>query len=95
MIGIAATCYHLANGLCTFAMTWGITVGRNSQRMAAAAMTGVGLVLFGIGVSAVNGFLPKNKKPVAAAVAPAPVLSTYGSVDVAASSATPAADSTN
>jgi succinate dehydrogenase / fumarate reductase cytochrome b subunit len=66
MVGIAATCYHLANGVCTFAMTWGLTVGRNAQRATAAAMTAVGLVLFGIGVSAVNGFLPKDKPAVTA-----------------------------
>lgn len=66
MVGIAATCYHLANGVCTFAMTWGLTVGRNAQRATAAAMTAVGLVLLGIGVSAVNGFLPKDKPAVTA-----------------------------
>ena len=67
IIGIAATCYHLANGICTFAMTWGITVGRNAQRGAAIVMGGVGFALFVLGVSALNGFLPKDdpKKPVA------------------------------
>lgn len=57
MVGIACTVYHLANGVCTFAMTWGLTVSRRSQRFAAAAMTVVGLGLFVLGVSAVNGFL--------------------------------------
>lgn len=75
MIGIAATCYHLANGVCTFAMTWGLTVGRNAQRGLAVVMAGAGLVLFGIGVSAVNGFIrPANKATHAAVVAPAPVM---------------------
>ena len=57
MVGIACTVYHLANGVCTFAMTWGITVSRRSQRFAAAVMTVVGLGLFALGVGAVNGFL--------------------------------------
>ncbi|MGI8905543.1 MAG: succinate dehydrogenase [Candidatus Sumerlaeaceae bacterium] len=63
MVGIACTCYHLANGLCTFLMTWGITVGRTSQRFAVGAMTGLGLILFFIGASAVNGFLKVPKRP--------------------------------
>lgn len=63
MVGIACTCYHLANGVCTFMMTWGITVGKTSQRFAAGTMTVVGLVLFFIGVSAVNGFVHVPKRP--------------------------------
>lgn len=57
MIGIACTVYHLANGVCTFAMTWGMTVNKRSQRFLAIVMTVVGLGLLGLGVSAVNGFL--------------------------------------
>lgn len=63
IVGITCTCYHLANGICTFLMTWGITVGRTSQRFAAGAMTAVGLILLFIGVSAVNGFLKVPKRP--------------------------------
>jgi succinate dehydrogenase / fumarate reductase cytochrome b subunit len=63
IIGIACTCYHLANGMCTFFMTWGITVGPTSQRWAAYAMTALGLVLFAVGVSAVNGFLKVQPPP--------------------------------
>jgi succinate dehydrogenase / fumarate reductase cytochrome b subunit len=61
VVGIACTAFHLANGLCTFMMTWGITTGQKSQRIAAYAMTAVGLLVFGLGISAVNGFLDNHK----------------------------------
>lgn len=57
VIGIACTAFHLANGVCTFCMTWGITVGRNAQRGLAYAMTVVGFVVFFMGISAIHGFL--------------------------------------
>lgn len=56
-IGIAFTAFHLANGLCTFMMTWGITVGRGSQKLAAYAMTGLGFAVFGLGMAAMAGFV--------------------------------------
>lgn len=62
MIGIACTVYHLANGVCTFLMTWGVTATRRSQQITAVVMTFVGIALFALGVSAVNGFL--NPEPV-------------------------------
>ena len=57
VVGVAATAFHLANGVCTFCVTWGITVGRTSQRLMAIAMTGAGLVVFLMGISALNGFV--------------------------------------
>jgi succinate dehydrogenase / fumarate reductase cytochrome b subunit len=57
VVGVSATVFHLANGLCTFCMTWGITVGRNSQRFTAAAMTALGLALLGLGIGSLNGFI--------------------------------------
>lgn len=57
VVGIACTSFHLANGLCTFFMTWGITVSRRSQRVTEVAMTGLGILVFVIGMGALNGFL--------------------------------------
>ena len=57
VIGLACATFHLANGFCTFCMTWGITVGRTSQRYVAYAMAVVGVSLFLMGVNAVHGFL--------------------------------------
>lgn len=56
VVGILMTSYHLANGLCTFGMTWGLTVGRKSQRYTAYAMTVIGIITAFIGISAINGF---------------------------------------
>jgi succinate dehydrogenase / fumarate reductase cytochrome b subunit len=66
VVGIGCTVFHLANGVCTFLMTWGITIGGRSQKLAAAAMTVVGLVLFGMGIMSLNGFLnhPPKRQPV-------------------------------
>lgn len=57
VLGIACTSFHLANGLVTFMMTWGITVSTRSQRMAEVTMAGLGLLVFVIGIGAINGFL--------------------------------------
>ncbi len=57
VFGIACTAFHVANGVCTFCMTWGITIGRKAQRGLAYAMTVVGIGLFVMGVSAIHGFL--------------------------------------
>ena len=45
ILGGLAVIYHFANGLCTFCMSWGITVGPQSQRYMAYAATAVGLLL--------------------------------------------------
>lgn len=37
IIGITSAVFHLTNGVCTALMTWGITVSRRSQRVAAVA----------------------------------------------------------
>lgn len=65
IVAVACVSFHLANGICTFCMTWGLTVGRQAQRMMAVAMTGAGIAVFAIGVGAINGFLlhPKATEP--------------------------------
>ncbi len=80
VVGIACTSFHLANGLVTFLMTWGITVSTRSQRFAEVAMAGLGLLVFGIGIGAINGFLkeepvkvPQHYNAVQAAQDDAPV----------------------
>jgi succinate dehydrogenase / fumarate reductase cytochrome b subunit len=49
-VGILAACYHFANGIWTFLISWGITVGPNAQRKAGylCAAVGVGLALAGL-----------------------------------------------
>jgi succinate dehydrogenase / fumarate reductase cytochrome b subunit len=57
LLGIVATAFHLANGVWSFCVTWGITVGRRSQLLMSYATMGlfVGVSLFG--VYALFGFL--------------------------------------
>lgn len=51
VIGIAACVFHFANGLWGFCFSWGITVSRRSQRMAATVFGLVGLVVFFMGAN--------------------------------------------
>jgi len=59
-LGILGTAYHLANGLWTFCITWGISVSRTSQKWLTLAT----LVLFGVfflvGMNNILGFLGKG-----------------------------------
>lgn len=56
IIGGVAVIYHFANGLCTFCMTWGITVGPKSQQGMAYVATAAGVVLLGMLLSSIAGF---------------------------------------
>ncbi len=51
ILGIAACAFHLANGLWGFCFSWGITVSRRSQQMAATVFGILGLVIFVLGAN--------------------------------------------
>jgi succinate dehydrogenase / fumarate reductase cytochrome b subunit len=55
-IGIAATVYHFANGLWNFLISWGITVGQKAQKISSFVCSGIGLLVFVIGMSALWSF---------------------------------------
>lgn len=57
VIGTASVAFHVANGICTFCMTWGITIGRGSQRLVALGATVLGIVLFAMSLGSLQGFL--------------------------------------
>jgi succinate dehydrogenase / fumarate reductase cytochrome b subunit len=48
-LGLIGTAYHLANGLFTFCITWGITVGPRAQKVAAGLSIVVGILLLFVG----------------------------------------------
>ncbi|MCK4659355.1 MAG: succinate dehydrogenase [Phycisphaerae bacterium] len=50
-IGVLCAVFHFANGIWTFLITWGITIGPDSQRRSGYVCTVIGLVLglFGLG----------------------------------------------
>ncbi len=45
LLGVAAAVFHLANGLWTALITWGITIGPRSQRLSGYCCAGLGLLL--------------------------------------------------
>jgi len=55
-LGVISTVYHFANGLWTFLITWGITVGQRAQRVAGGMCAALGVVLCIVGLAAVSGF---------------------------------------
>jgi succinate dehydrogenase/fumarate reductase cytochrome b subunit (b558 family) len=51
VLGIAASVFHLTNGLWGFGVSWGITVSQRSQRLSATVLGLVGLVVFLVGAN--------------------------------------------
>jgi len=51
VLGIAACAFHFANGLWGFCFSWGVTVSRRSQQMAAAVCGVLGLAIFLLGAN--------------------------------------------
>ena len=51
-IGILASCFHLANGFWTAAITWGLTVSKAAQRRWGIVCTGIFLLTLGCGMTA-------------------------------------------
>lgn len=51
-IGILASCYHLANGFWTAAITWGLTVSKTAIRRWGAVCTLLFFLTFGLGMTA-------------------------------------------
>lgn len=66
-IGIVACVYHLANGIWTSGITWGLWVTPQAQRRADWICLVFGLALAGVGLGALTGFsrLPVDEAPAA------------------------------
>jgi len=63
-VGVLACVFHLANGIWTSLITWGITVGPRSQRMSGYACTAFGIALALVSVGALAGFRAFDLPPV-------------------------------
>lgn len=63
-IGILASCYHLANGFWTAAITWGVTVSDGAQRRWGYACGGLFALTFAAGMTALVATLTADAKPV-------------------------------
>ena len=59
-VGIIATVYHLANGIWTSLITWGITIKPQTQRVSGYACIVFGILLCGVGLGALRGFKTFN-----------------------------------
>ena len=58
-IGVLASVFHLANGIWTFGITWGVWVSPAAQRRANWACAVFGIALAFVGLSALGGFAVK------------------------------------
>jgi succinate dehydrogenase / fumarate reductase cytochrome b subunit len=53
MIGVISAGFHLGNGIWTFCITWGLTVGQHAQRISRYVTTAISIVisLFGVAIA--------------------------------------------
>jgi succinate dehydrogenase / fumarate reductase cytochrome b subunit len=56
VIGLAAACFHFANGIWTFCISWGITVGQQAQKRMGLVAAAVGILLFVWGGTSLYAF---------------------------------------
>lgn len=66
LVGLWAACYHFANGIWTFCISWGITVGEKAQRSVGYAAAVVGITLFAWGGLSLYAFARAEPAPSAA-----------------------------
>ncbi|MBU8905101.1 succinate dehydrogenase cytochrome b558 subunit [Desertibacillus haloalkaliphilus] len=57
IVGVVSTTFHFANGLWSFAVSWGITVTPRSQQIATYVTLGIFVVLTFIGIRAILAFI--------------------------------------
>ena len=57
LAGVLCAVFHLANGMWSFCITWGITVGPRAQRTSAIVFGLAGVALLMIGIGSLQGFL--------------------------------------
>lgn len=55
-VGVLASVFHLANGIWTMGITWGVWISPTAQKRASVACTVFGVLLAGVGMSALVGF---------------------------------------
>jgi succinate dehydrogenase / fumarate reductase cytochrome b subunit len=60
IFGIIAAVFHFANGLWSFLISWGITVGPRAQRFSSVVMMGLFLVMSTLFILALNAFLSEE-----------------------------------
>jgi succinate dehydrogenase / fumarate reductase, cytochrome b subunit len=56
LVGVISTVFHFANGLWSFAVSWGITVSPRSQRISTYVTMGIFVLLSIVGIRAILAF---------------------------------------
>ena len=56
LVGVLACVFHFTNGIWTFAITWGITVGQRAQRTLRVAALSLCLVMYGTALAIMMAF---------------------------------------
>ena len=56
LIGTAASVFHFTNGIWTFAITWGLTIGRRAQRTLRAASLGAFVLMYAMCIAILMAF---------------------------------------
>lgn len=57
-VGLLLAVFHLANGLWSMAIVWGLTTSARAQALFGYLCLGIGLLLAGLGIHGILGFLP-------------------------------------
>jgi len=56
IVGLAAAVFHFSNGLWTFGITWGLTLGAKSQKISGYGCLALGLILYFVGCWSLMSF---------------------------------------
>lgn len=57
VVGLVAVSFHLANGLRTFLLTWGVVVGDRARRAASGLCAVFGILVLGVSLAAIWAFI--------------------------------------
>lgn len=57
VVGLACACFHFGNGLWSFLVTWGITVGERAQKVSSVVCLFIGLLIFAVGLHSLIAFV--------------------------------------
>jgi succinate dehydrogenase / fumarate reductase cytochrome b subunit len=63
-VGVLACVFHLANGIWTFGITWGLWTTPKAQRRADWFCLGFGILLGFVGLTALGGFATMSKEKI-------------------------------
>lgn len=57
IVGVVASAFHLGNGIWTFLITWGITIGQRAQRISQVVTTSISILVSLLGIAIAVAFV--------------------------------------